>query len=284
MNSIFNSRFSRSILLVTALSLIGCRLSQTPETPPLTLPQKVMWGGSAASRYSDSVSAGADSSAFANVLRLHFFEFIDADTLRLQLEEYREAAGAYSVFQQSASLDEMAEGWYRQGNALVFRHGKYLGRLSDSRNEPISGEALKRSLTFQGEELLSKPAEFSAFPLLGRIPNSDRVIPAHFLGCGWRGPVFTAGYRCHGDTATAFRAYVQNRDSARTWIRRWSGKTDTLNWGREIRFKGQDDFHRPLIFWLFSEGVMGFSGCSDSVLAEEYAQKLQKTAVLWPNP
>jgi hypothetical protein len=271
-------------LLSATMALEGCRLSRTPETPPLTLPQKVTWNGNPPSRYSDSLLAGVDSSAFETAFRIHSFEFPGPDSVRLQLEEYSEASGAYSAFQRAASMEEMGQGWYRHENELVFFQGKYLGRLFRAQNEGMDDDILKGNLRFKDQELFAKPGEFAAFPLLGRIPASERVIPAHFLGCAWGGPVFTVGYRCHGDTATAFRAYAQNRDSIRTWLMRWSGKTDTLNWGRELHFKGRDEFRRPLIFWFFSEGVMGFSGCSDSVLAEEYAQKLQKTAVLWPEP
>jgi hypothetical protein len=39
-----------------------------------------------------------------------------------------------------------------------------------------------------------------------------------------------------------------------------------------------------MIFWVFSEGIMGFSGCFDPELAQGYAENLQKTMVFWHKP
>ncbi|HKP97866.1 MAG TPA: DUF6599 family protein [Fibrobacteria bacterium] len=278
-------------LRVALLALTGlftaCRLSQTSESPPLPLSQRVTWKGQVASRYRDSLPAIAvdsDPSREPAPIRIHSFEFAAPDTLRLRLQEYREAFQAFAAFQKFATPWDMAEGGYRDGNALVFQHGPFLGRLTSAQTGSAFAGFLRENLSFQGEELFSKPGEFSAFPLLGRIPHSERVIPGHFLGRSWNGPVFTVAYRCHADTATAFRAFPQNADTVHTWMQAWKGKSDTLSWGREIHFQGWDEFHRPLILWVFSEGLMGFAGCADPILAGEYAQKMQKTAVLWAKP
>ncbi|MDB5048133.1 MAG: hypothetical protein JWO30_1204 [Fibrobacteres bacterium] len=268
--------------LATLLS--ACRLSQAPETPPLTLSQKVSWNGKTASGYSDSLPFGVDTLTGEGPIRIHFLEFAEPDTVRLCLKEYRSGFRAYAAFQKSASGVELAQGFYRERNALVFQHGSYLGELEYARAGLVPASFLKENLSFLGEELFVKPREFAAFPLLGRIPGSERVISNDFLGRKWQGPVFTVSYRCHSDTGTAFRSNLQNSDTVKSWLREWQGKRDTLNWGREIHFQGLDEFHRSLIFWLFSEGVMGFSGCFDPVLAQEYAKKMKKTAVLWPKP
>jgi hypothetical protein len=143
---------------------------------------------------------------------------------------------------------------------------------------------VKTNLAFQGEELFQKPIGFQAFPLSGRIPHSERVILREFQGRKWTGPVFSARYRCHEDTATAFRAFPQSQDSLRSWFHEWHGKSDTLTWGREFRFLGQNEFHEPVVFWVFPEGILGLVGCYDSILAEAYAQKMQKMTVLWTKP
>ena len=275
---------SRLLLVLLAALLGACRLSQTPEEPPLPLSLQVRWSGKTAARYSDSIPKDANRDRTGMPVHVHSFAFSGTDSLLLRLKEYRHAYEAYAEFEKSASAEALAAGFYRERNALVFHHGKFLGELEYARPGLVPSRFLKENLAFHGEELFAKPEEFTAFPLLGRIQHSERVIARHFLGKDWQGPVFTVGYRCNSDTGTAFRAFAQNSDSVKSWLRGWQGRKDTLDWGREIRFQGADEFRRPLIFWFFSEEVMGFEGCFDSLLTHEYAEKMQKTAVLWPKP
>jgi hypothetical protein len=271
-------------LAFAAFLLCGCRLSKEPEAPPLPLSQRVTWLGMPAVSYADSLPPSPDSGQ--NALELpagvHEFGFSGPDSARLRLSEYREAYWAYAAFQRSAKPFELADGFYREGDVWFFLHDRFVGELRTAGG--VLAAFPKENLAIQGETLPANPKEFEAFPLLGKIPHSERVIPRHFLGRSWRGPVFTVSYRCHGDTATAFRAFAQNFQEASGWMRDWEGKPDTLNWGREIHFQGWDEFRRPLIFWIFSEGVMGFTGCFDRNLAQEYAEKMEKTAIFWPKP
>ncbi len=272
------------LVLTSSLGIGGCRLSATPEPPPVPFSQKISWVGSQATAYTDSLPPGADSLETDAPIRFHRFEFAGSDTVHLRLTEYREGYWAYAAFQRFAQSGELANGLYRDGDTWIILHGSFLGALKKTPGGPIPSEFLKENLRFQGEEWMPLPKEFQAFPLLGRIPHSERVITRHFLGHQWKGPVFTVAYRCHGDSATAFRAFAQNFTEAKGWLKDWNGKRDTLDWGREIHFQGLDEFRRPLIFWIFSEGIMGFEGCFDTVLAQEYAEKMEKTAILWPKP
>ena len=149
-------------------------------------------------------------------------------------------------------------------------------------------DPLSHNLSFQGEVLFRKPGEFEAFPLLGRIPHSERVISQHFLGLFWQGPVFTVSYRCHQDTATAFRAFAQQPKRVGEWMAAWKGELDSLDWGREIHFQGQDEFRRPLIFWKFSEAVMGFAGLFGPIFGFGICRKNEKNrhfmALIGPKP
>jgi hypothetical protein len=273
-----------SLLLLLVALLGGCRLSKSEEKPPIPLSQKVAWGGQVATEYFSAPAIGSDTANPGNPIRLHTFKFTGLDTVQLQLAEYRNPYWAFASFQNASNAWELAEGFHRDRDALIFHHGAFTGTLKYASAGLVPAEFLKEKLSFQGEELFAKPMEFAAFPLLGRIANSERVIAEHFLGREWQGPVFSVSYRCHGDTSIAFRAFGQNFQEVQSWMNEWSGKRDTLNWGREIHFQGLDEFQRPLIFWVFSEGVMGFTGCFDSALAQEYALKMEKTAVLWPKP
>ncbi|MEO6095032.1 MAG: hypothetical protein ABIW76_04930 [Fibrobacteria bacterium] len=215
---------------------------------------------------------------------LHRFLFAGPDSLELRLFEYREAYWAFAAFQGAAGKAGIARGMFENGKSLHFLHGAFLGELQAHREPDIESKSWFEKLVFQGEDLIVTPKEFSAFPLLGRIPHSERVISSHFLGRQWHGPVFTVGYKCHGDTATAFRAFPQDFKAVTDWMLDWSGKSDTLAFSREIHFQGVDEFRRPLIFWIFLEGVMGFSGCFDTILSQEYAEKMEKSLILWPKP
>ena len=270
-------------ILASVFMLAGCRFSQEAPAPPLPLPQKVRWSGGLAASYADSVVASPDSLSLGNAFRIHDFTFSDPDSTRLRLFEFANAYSAYASFQRVSGLEGMADGHFRDGSVWRFHHDRYFGELTSQQDQAQGDEGIE-NLTFQGEALFLMPKEFDAFPLLGRIPHSERVVPDHFLGHNWRGPVFTVAYRCHGDTATAFRAFAQEATVIQEWMGAWKGKTDSLDWGREIHFQGQDEFRRPLIFWKFSNAVMGFEGCFDSVLASEYAEKMKKTAILWPKP
>lgn len=280
-------RIPRAGLVVLALSQFptACRFAAKPETPPPPLCKRISWRGNLPAVYSDSSAPDSVSASDGLPIRFHFFEFIGRrDTVRLRVEEFTTAPQAYAAFERTATAEEMAQGCYTQGNTVVFRHGKLLGRLFPVHPGFAPEGFLKENLAIQGEELFSKPVEFSTFPLLGRFPESERVIPRDFLGRAWHGPVFTVDYRCHGDTATAFRAFPQNADAVRGWFSDWNGILDTLDWGRELRFRGWDEFRRPLILWSIPQGLMGISGCFDPVLAQEYAEKMKKTAVFWPDP
>jgi hypothetical protein len=286
--------FCASLLIST---LIGCRFSKAPETTaPLPLSHRVTWGGVAAMDYSDAPIPNQDGNqggkqnalsaaeSVGSPWREHRFLFANPDSLELRLIEYREAYWAYAAFQAAAGKAGIARGTFKEGQTLRFLHGVFYGELKALNGAEIEPAALFDKLLFQGEDRSVSPKEFAAFPLLGRVPYSERVISSHFLGRQWRGPVFTVGYKCHDDTATAFRAFPQDFQAAKLWLRDWSGKADTLDWGREIRFQGLDEFRRPLIFWIFSEGIMGFAGCFDPLLSQEYAEKMEKSAILWPKP
>lgn len=262
---------------------VGCRFSREKPAPPLPLSQKVRWSGNLAVGYSDSVIANADSIHWGNAYRIHDFRFSDPDSASLRLFEFTHSYGAYAAYQRVSGLEAIGEGHFHDGPAWRFHHDRYFGELT-SRFDPVQGDELIENLTIQGESLFLKPKEFDSFPLLGRIPHSERVIAEHFLGRGWRGPVFTVAYRCHKDTATAFRASAPQAMPLEEWMMGWKGQIDSADWGREVHFQGEDEFHRPLIFWKFSKEVMGIEGCFDTVLALEYAEKMKKTANLWPKP
>lgn len=214
----------------------------------------------------------------------HHLEFIGQDTVRLILREFDRELGAFAAFSEKANPKEMNDGTYRERNSLGFYHGRFLGEIQSAQAGLMPANLLKTKLVFQGEELFLKPEEFQSFPLIGRIPKSERVILRHFLGKNWPCPVFSVQYRCHGDTATAFRAFASSRDSSFSWISGWEGKVDTLSRGKEIHFQGQNEMREPLLFWVFSENVMGMVGCYDPTLALVYAQKMQKMTVLLPDP
>jgi hypothetical protein len=286
----FRVRLRLLLLSAFILGAQACRFKQRQESPPATaaIPafKKVTWMGNLAIRYAESALDGSDSEACANAppLNRHDFDFPGLDSARLSLLEFSDAWKAYAAFQSSAGPVGMADGCYRRQGDWIFQHGRFLGTLESGQGEAGPASFLRENLEFPGEELYTRPEEFSAFPLLGRIPHSERIIARHFLGRNWQGPVFTVSYRCHADTATAFRAWSQATDSAKTWLATWTGKIDTLNWGRDLHFYGQDEFHRPLLVWFLPDGVMGFAGCYDPVLVAEYAQKMQKTAIFWPKP
>lgn len=259
----------------------GCRFTRESPAPPLELSQKIRWSGSLAVSYADSLIATEDSLRTGNAFRIHEFGFPDSTHLRLF--EFAHAYGAYAAYQRIAGTEAVAESHFRENSTWRFHHDLFLGELTSPQGQE-QGDELMENLSFRGETLFLKPKEFEAFPLLGRIPLSERVIAEHFLGRDWRGPVFTVAYRCHGDTATAFRAFAQDAGQMEEWMGAWKGDKDSLDWGREIHFQGQDEFHRPLIFWKFSKAVMGFAGCPDTILALNYAQKMKKTAIFWPKP
>jgi hypothetical protein len=255
-------------------ALAHCKKSSQKAQAALVQPE-VTWEGQAPTTYAFEDSAG---------LRIHHFAFLGADTLSLTLREFPAEYGAYAEFQKKATANEIAEGFYRDGNALFFQHAKYWGDAQYSRPELITRHFLEKNLVFTGQELFPVPEMFKSFPLLERIPKSERVWTADFLGRKWRGPVFSVAYQCHGDTAMAFRAFPQPKDSVKMWMRPWQGKIDTAGWRHEIHFSGQNEFQEPLIFWFFQEGIVGFKGCIDADLSQDYVEKLKKMTFLVENP
>jgi hypothetical protein len=278
--------FAFSLLWV----LTGCRLSHETEAT-LPLAQRVTWSGRLPVAVSDSIPSDTDSTAAS--IRIHRLEFAGPEgPFHLELREYRTAYWAFAAW-QSLAPNRPREGCFRLGSRWVFAHGPYLGITDSSAGSLYPGE-FKDRLAFAAERseggqsrpepLFALPSEFESFPLLGRIPGSERVSEGDFLGSRWSGPVFSAEYRCHEDTAIAFRAFPQKAESLEAFSALWKGKREPGPGGQGWRFQGQDEFSRPMIFEVFSEGLMGFSGCFDPATAHEYVEKLRKTQVFWRHP
>jgi len=283
------TNFAIRLLISTLFACLGfsaCRYLEKQLPEPVPISQRLTWDGRVADKYSAYSVPKTDSLAKSGLVKVHEFEFAGTDSVTLWLREYSQPYMAYADFQRRATSSEMFDGYYRNGPNLVFFHGPFAGELEFTQGGRMPAHFLKEKLSFQGEPLFMRPPEFSSFPLLGRIPHSERVLPEHFLGRNWQGPVFSISYRCHGDTATAFRALAQDPGAMESWFREWQGVTDTLGWGRrkELRFQGWDEFHQPLVLWVYADAVVGMEGCSDGELATEYTRKLGKIRVLWPEP
>lgn len=262
--------------LIASLALAGCRTaSQTPPAPPL--PQRITWEGQAPAHVS------VDSSLWPRLPKIHTLDFIGADSLQIILREYPSDWQAYRFFHEKALPEEIRQGFYREKNSLWFHHGPFLGELRHGRSALIPASFLQERLSLGGEELFRRPEVFRSFPIVGQVPHSERVMPADFLGWSAADTVFAMSYACHGDTALVFRGQNPVTDS-RHWFSAWQGRVDTLKWSGEWRFTGVQDSLHPLIFWIFKGGYLGVSGCFDEFLAEGYAEKMKKMAVLAPDP
>jgi len=58
----------------------------------------------------------------------------------------------------------------------------------------------------------------------------------------------------------------------------------TADFTHDKRFEGRDEFGGPMILRAFSGGIVGISGCYDSELGQEYAEKMRKMQVFWHDP
>ncbi len=130
----------------------------------------------------------------------------------------------------------------------------------------------------------SSLTRFSAFPLIGRLPASERLIPKDFLGMDWNGPIFCVQYHCGSDTAFLFRGFRQSAFPLKLKEPFFEVQIDTLRKGKEYRILGVDPFQAPFVFLQNPQAIMGISGCSDSILANQYVEKLRKMTVLWAKP
>jgi hypothetical protein len=268
-------------VMLALASLIGCRWPQVREAP-VPLAKRLTWYGRAAERVNDSTPA---DTAFAGACT-HFqsLEFPGTDApFRLELRQYRSSVWAFAAWEALGKQTRPQEGCARIGKRWAFLHGAYLG-LTDSSAGDLYPEEFRERLASSGEPVFILPQEFEAFPLQGRIPGTERVNIRHFLGGSWRGAVFSLGYSCHGDSAIAFRSGVQNGDSVRVWMRDWKGHNLFENSREDGSFTGQDEFGRPILLRKYSEGIFGISGCFDSELSQQYAEKMGKMREFWHDP
>lgn len=261
--------------LLMALIPAACKLSSAPEKTVQAPSERVTWEGRPPLRFL------IDSSRSP---RLHTLDFPTSDSLRLVLSEYPGEAEAYQAFQARASQEELQQGFYRERNNLHFIHGVFVGELRISRSGLIPASFLKEKLAFRDEELFSRPRAFQGFPIAGQISHSERVLSSDFLGQHGAETVLAKAYRCRGDTALLFRGRPPFTVDPGTWPQAWNGRLDTLKWGREKHFTGTLVDGKPLVFWIFRGGFLGVLGCYDPKLAQEYAEKLKKTTVLWADP
>jgi hypothetical protein len=263
------------------LVLASCRWPQKAEAPrPLS--QRISWCGRTPVLALDSVPSDTTrAEACIRVLRL---EFPGSEApFRVEVRAYRKPYHAFHAWQSLSITRRNAEGCFKLGARWVFLHGPYVG-LTDSSAAELYPEEFKARLAIADEPAFRLPPEFEAFPLRGRIPGSEGLFFRDFLGESWQGPIFTAAYACHGDTALAFRGFPQNPDSLAGFLSRWKGRTEFGKEKRNGGFIGEDEFGHPLILRIFPEGILGFSGCYDSVLTREYAEKMQKMRFFWHDP
>jgi hypothetical protein len=205
---------------------------------------------------------------------------------RLELRQYRDPVRAFVAWQSLASQARPQDGCVRIGSRWAFIHAAYVG-LTDSSAGELYPEEFRERLGDSDEPAIQFPDQFKAFPLLGRIPGSERVFTRDFLGGPWSGPVFSVRYPCHGDTAIAFRAQAGDASSLAAWMKPWKGNGAlgvAADFEREKSYQGEDEFGRPMILRSFSGGILGISGCYDSDLGQEYAEKMRKLQVFWHDP
>jgi hypothetical protein len=272
-------RFGFGVLVVLALA--ECRWPLRAEAPkPLT--QRITWCGRSPVRWIDSVPA--DTAGPENCVRILKLEFPGTESpFRMEMREYRKPSNAFAAWRSLGSAVRTAEGFFRLDSRWAFVHGTYLG-LTDSTAANLYPEEFKERLAFAGEPVFVLPPEFEAFPLVGRIPGSEGLFARDFLGISWQGPIFTVAYDCHGDTAFAFRGNPQSVDSLSHAFSGLNARQESFKKGKSFGFQGEDALGYPIVLKVFPEGVLGFSGCFDSVLTQEYAEKMQKMRFFWHNP
>lgn len=277
-----NARLPAALLPVLLFMPIACEKSENAANA-VPVAQLVVWAGQNAQIVTDSIPL--DTVEPASVIRVHRLAFQGREGVPfvVSLREYRADHWSYAAWLTRSAGETTTRGAMRSGSSWIFSQGRFLG-IADTAGSGISVAAFRENLVFAGEPEFPVPVLFSSFPLLGRISKSERVVNGEFLGYSWSGPVFSAEFHCHDDTATAFRASPQNAESLRLWMLPWKGTRDSLKAGHDWHFHGVDEFHRPMIFWVFSGGVAGFSGCYDPVLEKEYVEKLEKTQIFWRKP
>jgi hypothetical protein len=275
--------------IIAFLPLAGCRWSQ-PTEPPKPFSQRLTWCGRQGGIVLDSVlSDTGDAEACIRIQRLEFPG--SPAPLGMELRQYHDPAGAFLAWETLAAGAKPQDGCVRVGSRWAFIHVPFVG-LTDSSAGELYAEEFRERLAAGQEPAILFPSQFNAFPLLGRIPGSERIFAKDFLGGRWSGPVYSVSYPCYGDTATAFRAPAGDAASLAEWMRPWKavvGGGAAADDGftvfrREMRFDGHDEFGRPMILRAFSDGILGISGCYDSVLGEEYAEKMRKMRVFWHDP
>ncbi len=282
------SIFTCSIFWFVISFFFGCQFSKDEDISLSPIANRVSWKNLPATSYSvDSLpkqNESSDSTFHFASTRSHKFEFAGTDTVHLVLHEFDQEFSAYAAFTENASERDMEQGYFQNGNRLIFYHGRYLGEFRETGFKLIPSRFLQNVLDFQGEELFLKPNQFQSFPILGRIAKSERVILQHFMGKNWIGPVFTVQYHCNEDTATLFRGFPQGPGYRADQFSDWNGKLDTLSKAGDIHFSGQNGVHEPLLFWGFSTGIFGVIGCYDPEMALAYAEKMKKMMIFWKTP
>ncbi|MBW8888168.1 MAG: hypothetical protein JF616_10475 [Fibrobacteres bacterium] len=263
--------------------LAGCLWPQ-PAAAPKPLSQRLTWCGRQAGLILDSVPS--DTGNPSACIRIQRLEFPGATTpFRMELRQYRDPVRAFVAWEGLALQTRPQEGCVRIGSRWAFIHAAYVG-LTDSSAGELYPEEFRERLAAADEPAILFPEQFKAFPLLGRIPGSERISMKDFLGGPWSGPVFSVGYPCHGDTAIAFRASARDAASLAGWMNPWkfSAPGRAADFTLEKRYQGEDEFGRPMILRAFSDGILGISGCYDSDLGQEYAEKMRKMQVFWHDP
>jgi hypothetical protein len=286
MNPFARSRLLKRIFQgFSALFLLtsGCEQREEALPPPKPLQERVSWNGAKVSAY-HADSAGMVEHWPGGLRRVHTLEFRSGDSLDLILHEYSQDWQAFRTFLGRARREEVEQGYYREKNSLFFFHGPFAGELRSVGSSLIPGSYLEERLVFEGEERFLRPHVFKFFPITGQVPNTEQVLSTDFLRPGGSEPVFAMRYRCLGDTALLFRGFPPFPREESAWTRGWSGRVDSLKWGGEWRFRGVDGLGRPMNFWIFKGGFLGVEGCFDPKLAEEYAEKMKKMAVLMETP
>jgi hypothetical protein len=188
------------------------------------------------------------------------------------------AFGLFSKYRERFSREKS---YYYMGNFAVFYQKKAVATLSLPKNQYWTDLKISDfKALFEADYLV--PKIFKSFPVKYRIPNSESVIPHHFLGTDYLGEVVSVQYLCSFDTARIFRSFFNPEQRVfYSLVNKYSGRIDTVN-TKILKFWGTNDFNFPVLVYGYSHGIIGTEGCKDREIAEELAQKTLKLNILLP--
>ncbi len=188
---------------------------------------------------------------------------------------------AYGFYKRFEPFTLASKNYYLSNNWVISHSDKFLCLFKKEDEGVWTLPEWEDFLPWVKEDYL-KPAIFFSFPLSGRVENSEFVVPRWFLGREKLGETVGASFKCYGKTGVLFRSFSWDAQKQFEELKNGFRIFQKSEFGDFKQFWGETEYGEPLLLRTNRWGYLGFLGCFDKNIAEEWVEKASQMDALVP--